>query len=280
MKDIFGSIVAFRNDKNVLSRAISNFLDTDLDTHLHIVDNSPDDSLRDVCAQKNVEYIFNGGNIGFGAGHNTAMRRAMGRSKYTLVMNPDVYFNRGNLEKLFYFMEGNLDVGLVAPKVLYPDGSIQRLCRLLPNPYDMLIKKLNFGILKPFLEPRIARNELRFSGYDKIMDVPYLSGCLMMIRTDILEKTGLFDERFFIHFEDADLTRRVRRSYRTMFYPDATVFHHYAGTNKDMKVFTHLVVSGIKYFNKWGWFFDEERRAVNKEVLDKVQLAAYLSRKD
>lgn len=268
MYDITASIVLFKNDADGLRKCIGSFLNTDMNTYLYIIDNSPTDNLRQICSFKNAQYIFNNANLGFGAGHNIALRRMTGRTKYSLILNPDVYFNKGTLEKLFNFMEEDKGVGLVMPKVLYSDGSLQYLCKLLPNPYDMLIKKINFGILKPLFDLQRARNELRFADYDKIMDVPYLSGCFMFIRTNIFEKTGLFDERFFIHFEDLDLTRRIHKLYRTVYYPEAFVYHKYErNSNKDVKIFKYLVSSGIKYFNKWGWFFDKERKIINKKVI-------------
>jgi len=271
MYDIIASIVLFKNDKDVLTKAIASFLNTELNIHLYVIDNSPTDDLRDICILKNVEYIYNTNNLGFGAGNNIAMRKMIGKTKYTLIMNPDVYFEKGNLEKLFNFMEGNEEAGLVMPKVLYPDGSPQYLCRLLPNPYDMLIKKINIKFLGPFFDPQKFRHELRFTGYDKVMDVPYLSGCFMFIRTNIFEKIGIFDERFFMHFEDVDLTRRIHRLYRTIYYPKVAIYHRYEkGSDRDVNILRHLVVSGIKYFNKWGWFFDRERKNINNKILERL----------
>lgn len=271
MRDIIASIVVFKSAKNDLRRAITSFLSAGLNTYLYVIDNSPTDDLKDACISENVEYVFNGNNLGFGAGHNIAIRKMAGKTKYTLIMNPDIYFEKGNLEKLFNFMEENEDIGLAMPKVLYPDGSLQYICRLLPSPYDMLIKKINIRILKHFLDPQRFRHELRFTGYDKVMDVPYLSGCFMLARANVFEKAGMFDERFFMHFEDVDLTRRIHRLCRTVYYPEAVIYHRYEkGSDKDARIFKHLVVSGIKYFNKWGWFFDKERKIVNNKILEEL----------
>lgn len=251
-----------------LTKAINSFLNTKLNIYLYLIDNSPGDDLRQSCSFKNVEYIFNNSNLGFGSGHNIAIRKMTGKTKYSLILNPDIYFNSGTLEKLFNFMEENKEIGLAMPKVLYPDGSLQYLCRLLPSPYDMLIKKIHIKMLRPLLDLRQFRHELRFTGYNKIMDVPYLSGCFMFIRNDVFNQAGMFDERFFLHFEDVDLTRRIHKLYRTVYYPEAFVYHKYERTsNKDAKIFSYLISSGIKYFNKWGWFFDKERKTINALVL-------------
>ncbi len=270
--DISGSIVVFKNDRDVLERAVTSFLNTALNTHLCIIDNSPTDDLRDICDRKNVEYIFNNNNLGFGAGHNIAIRKMMGITKYSLIFNPDVYFNNGTLEKLFSFMEKNEKLGSVMPRVLYPDGSLQYLCRLLPNPADLLLRKFNVKVLSLCVN-LISKYELRFANYTKTMDVPYLSGCFMFVRTDVFEKIGVFDERFFVYFEDVDLSRRIHKLYHTVYYPEAVVYHDYErGSNKNIELFKYLIFSGVKYFNKWGWFFDNERKYVNNEAIRRLNV--------
>ncbi|MFH1309177.1 MAG: glycosyltransferase family 2 protein [Candidatus Omnitrophota bacterium] len=275
MYDIIASIVAFKNEKDILKKAIESFLRSDLKSYLYVVDNSPTDELRSVCVYEDVEYIFNGNNLGFGAGHNIAIRKMSERTKYSLVLNPDVYFDKGVLEELFSFMEKNEKIGSVMPKVLYPDGLLQYLCRLLPTPVDLLLRKFNNKALNRWVN-LITKYELRFADYTKTMDVPYLSGCFMFIRSDIFKKVGMFDERFFIYFEDVDLSRRIHMLYRTVYYPKAVIYHGYErGSNKDIGHFKCLVSSAVKYFNKWGWIFDGERKVINKKAvknLHKVSL--------
>jgi GT2 family glycosyltransferase len=81
---------------------------------------------------------------------------------------------------------------------------------------------------------------------------------------DALKKAGLFDEQFFLYTEDADLTRRIQKYYRTVFFPHVTIYHHHArGSYKDPRLMLYNIISAIKYFNKWGWFFDAERDRIN-----------------
>lgn len=280
MYSITGSLVLYNNKAEAAQKAINSFLNTELVVKLYIIDNSTDDRQYLVPKDGRIEYIFNKKNVGFGSGHNIAIRKMIGKAKYSLILNPDVYFDKGTLEKLFDFMEKNKEVGFVMPKVLYPDGSLQYLCRLLPNPCDMMLRKTNFKILNPLLNPRKFRYELRFADYNKPMDAPYLSGCFMFIRTEVFEKVGIFDERFFIYFEDVDLSRRIRRLYRTHYYPEAVICHGYErGSDKDMGHFRHLIFSGIKYFNKWGWFFDRERKSVNNETIRRLDVLEITGRR-
>jgi hypothetical protein len=216
-----------------------------------------------------VVYFFNGENIGYGRAHNRVMKESIGNSKYHLVLNPDVYFLNGCIEKLYYFMEQNQNVGLLMPKVLNPDGSIQYLCKLLPKPLDLILRR--FLPLGKIVDNRNKFYELRFTGYNSLMEVPYLSGCFMFIRTEVLAQVGLFDERFFMYLEDTDLSRRIHGHFRTVYYPGASIYHEYEkGSYKSIKLMMYHIVSAIKYFNKWGWFFDRERREINRRTLEKL----------
>lgn len=113
---------------------------------------------------------------------------------------------------------------------------------------------------------------MRFSGYDKIMEVPYLSGCFMFLRKETIEKVGVFDEGIFMYGEETDLNRRIGKFYKTVFYPEVEIIHDFAkGSHKEWRLFKIHVRAAIYYFNKWGWFFDKDRRIVNKEITSKLK---------
>jgi hypothetical protein len=95
----------------------------------------------------------------------------------------------------------------------------------------------------------------------------------MLLRTEALEKVGLFDERFFMYPEDIDLTRRIHRHYATCFYPDVSVIHaHTQGSYKNRKLLWIHLINMAKYFNKWGWLCDSERRKINAETLKSINI--------
>jgi GT2 family glycosyltransferase len=191
------------------------------------------------------------------------------QSTYHVILNPDVYFNKEVIAKLFAYIEVHPDVGLVMPKVLYPDGRLQPLCKLLPSPLTLITRR--FLQFYPSWANRLNHwYEMHFSGYDKIMDVPFLSGCFMFLRLDALREVGVFDERIFLYTEDTDLTRRIHRRYRTIFYPEAVIYHYNERASyKNAVKLMHHVFSAITYFNKWGWFNDYERRFINERILVK-----------
>jgi len=268
---ITSSIVVYKNKTEVLQRAIDSFLDTDLDIKLYIIDNSPSSGIENIYKDKRVECVFSNKNLGFGAGHNVAIRKSRDKSKYHLILNPDIFFERGVIEEIYNFMEANGDVGLIMPKVCYFDDSVQYLCKLLPTPFDFFLRRSNFKVLKTIFKNRLDNYEFKFTGYDKIMDVPHLSGCFMFVRRDVFRKVGIFDERFFMYLEDVDFSRRIHAHYKTLYYPQVSIYHQCAmDSHSNLAAFTYHVFSAIKYFNKWGWFFDKERKRMNKEALRKI----------
>lgn len=263
------SIVLYKPDEVVIE-TIRNLLNTDLSIVLFLVDNSPSEAMEPVLGQllqdKRVHYIFNSKNVGFGAGHNIAIRKMLGFSKYHLVVNPDISFKAGTLERLLDYAESDSQIGMVTPKVVYPDGSMQYVCKLLPTPFDLFARRF----LPSFVSrKRMSTFELHQANYDKPFEAPYIHGCFMFIRTDALKHVGLFDERFFMYPEDIDLTRRVHKLYKTMYFPGVVVVHKHARQSykKSGLLYVHII-NMIKYFNKWGWFFDPERKVVNKKILE------------
>jgi hypothetical protein len=171
------------------------------------------------------------------------------------------------LEQLHAVLELNKSVGLVMPRVLYPDGSSQNLCKRLPTPADILAKRLFAGKLRRLVHRRLSAFELGDMDTKNALSVPFLSGCFMLIRKKALHDVGVFDERFFLYFEDLDLTRRIHGQYDTVYYPGVTIIHrHDKGSYTSMKLLLCGIRSAIAYFNKWGWLFDRERDQINCAV--------------
>ena len=270
---ISATIVTYKNKLHILKQAIESFLDTNLDVKLYIVDNSNDESIRMLCNEVdgNIEYIPTKSNVGFGAGHNVILNDPQKLGQYHIVLNPDIKFKRGVLEELVTFMDINTDVGNIMPKVLYPDGSIQYLCKLLPTPMDWIGRYII--PVKSIKDKLNYKFEMRFSGYNEIMDVPYLSGCFMFLRNEAIKKVGVFDEHIFMYGEDTDLNRRIGNYYRTIFYPKVQITHDFEkGSHKEFRLFVIHVKAAIYYFNKWGWFIDKERRLINQKILSNYKL--------
>ena len=153
------------------------------------------------------------------------------------------------------------------PKITNPDGSTQHLCKLVPTPFDLIARRF-LPLPQSMVRAHQNRYELRCTGYDRQMDVPYLSGCFMFLRAAALRDVGVFDERFFMYPEAIDLTRRIHANWRTVFNPAVSVIHdHGKESYKSWRMLWIHMRSMIRYFNKWGWLLDGQRRRFNRETL-------------
>ncbi len=281
--DVTCSIVTFNSNPEELSRALCSFFSTSLRVKAIVIDNSPDDRLRTLVENQGACYRLSPRNVGFGAGHNLAMRECLNWAKYHLVLNPDAWLESGALERMFAYMEANTRAGLLSPKVLFPDGTLQYSCKLIPAPTDLIARWVLRGVpaklplrrvLEKAITQRLFNYELRTLNLNQVLSVPMVAGCCMFFRSKALAEVGLFDERFFLYFEDFDLSRRAKEAYETVYFPDARVFHRADfGSRKNKKLLTYFIKSSILYFNKWGWLFDPQRRAENLRTL--TQEAGY-----
>nr|WP_276091376.1 glycosyltransferase family 2 protein [Pedobacter sp. JY14-1] len=260
----------YHNDLSIL-KTIECVLKCNLVWTLYLIDNSASDDLRRIVGDSRIKYIFNKNNIGYGSAHNIGIKRSSEAGcAYHLIMNPDITFAPGTLEGIYSFMEQNRDVGSLMPKVVYPDGELQRLCKLLPSPIDLFGRR--FLPNNASLKKRNSKYELHAFSYNDILNTPCLSGCFMFTRVDALKKSGVFDERYFMYLEDYDLNRRIHRHAKTIFYPYAQIVHGHAKESyKNGALLRIHMMSAIKYFNKWGWFFDKERERLNREVLNVIK---------
>jgi GT2 family glycosyltransferase len=261
------SIVTFNNE-DTIEKALSSITGATLTSiRVVVVDNGSCDRTPDIVSDRFPGVtLIRSDNVGFGAGHNKAIDTVKGTSRYHLVMNPDVYFEPGAPEQLVNVMDNHPEVGLIMPKILYPDDSIQYLCKLLPTPFDLAVRRFLPAFLEPLFANRLRSYEMRHKDYDQQMEVPHLSGCFMLLRAEVFEKVGLFDPRFFMYLEDVDYSRRIHDRFKTLYYPGVHIYHQYhKGSYKRWKHLKYHVHSAFKYFNKWGWFLDKDRKDINKK---------------
>lgn len=269
------SIVLYKTNTEDLKKVIDSYFTYQGEKQLFLVDNSPSDELKNVVTtypNNDIYYIFNNANMGYGKAHNIAIRKSIEQGlPYHIILNPDIIIEKGALEKLIDYMEQHPGVGNIMPKIIYPDGELQYLCKLLPSPIDLIFRR--FIPVKKWKDAINKRYELHSFGYDKIMNVPNLSGCFMFLRTEALKQVGLFDENIFMYLEDIDLNRRIHSKYKTIYYPEARVIHeHQKESYKSKKLLKAHIKSAIYYFNKYGWFFDKERVNINRNILEKFNI--------
>jgi GT2 family glycosyltransferase len=261
------SIVLFNNNIDILRVAINSCLRTNLNIKLYLIDNSPTNELNKLVKDFRIEYTHNPSNPGFGSSHNVAIQKAIDLgSKFHFIVNPDISFEDDLIRQMVGYAENDCRIGMMMPQILNLDGTLQNLPKLLPSPVSILIRK--------FKKPEIIYNnfinkyELRAVPKDKIYNTPILSGCFTLLNLDAIQEVGVFDDNYFMYFEDWDLSRRMHKKYKTIYYPLVSVYHGYeSGANKSFKLFKIYIQSAFTYFNKWGWFIDKERRQINEKTL-------------
>ncbi len=250
--DCIASIVVYDTEENILNKAILSFLNTKLKVKIYIINTGT--SKYNFPEDERIEYIHTKGeNLGYAKGNNLALEISE-ESKYFLILNPDLFIIDDALEKLIQFMDKNPIVGITIPKVLNEDGSIQYLNKRHPAIFPLFIRR--------FIPKKIQNNfqnvldiyEMKDFNYEENFEVPFISGAFMLTRKEYLLKVGGFDSRYFMYFEDADLSRKFQTAgFKTMYNSKASVIHIWKrGAHKSKKLTFIFMISMYKYFRKWG----------------------------
>lgn len=266
------SIVLYKTDGDELRRCVTCLRDGGVE-RIMAIDNSPDTSLRALCEELGIEYVSPGRNLGYGAAHNIALRHAIDAdTTYHLVINTDVWFAPDTLPTIVAHMDGHPDIVQLIPSTVFPDGRRQDVVRLLPTPFDLIVRR--FLPSWAFSRSR-ERYLLHMWDQSTELNVAYHQGSFMFLRVSALREVGLFDERFFMYPEDIDLTRRMHRVGRTVFYPGATIVHaHRAASHRPGRMMWIHLTNMARYFNKWGWLRDGERRTINRRIISELNNSA------
>ena len=257
------SIVLYNNTIEMIDNLFESINKISITHIIYLIDNSNTDLLSSFKYFNNVVYIKSNKNLGFGPGHNLAIDAINNKSYYHLILNPDISFENGVIENLISTFEKNLDFGIIMPKILYPNNTLQTCAKLLPRPIDLILRRINPN-------SKILHNyELKSYDYNKIVEAPFLSGCFMLCRTSTLTDLNGFDPNIFLYMEDVDLCRRFNLSgFKTIIYPFEYVKHdHVYKSLLSSSTFKYFIKSALYYFNKWGWFIDYERNKINKKAL-------------
>ena len=211
-----------------------------IQTELIVSDNASEDGSREMVLEEfpAVKLHVNSTNIGFGAGNNRALPLATGR--YVLFLNSDTIVSPCSLEKMVAYADAHPDIGILGPKLLNEDGSLQYSCRRYPQIAMAFFRNTPLGKLFP--NNRFT-NDYLMQDWDHLepRDVDWVSGAALMIRKSLLEQIGSFDEEYYMYCEDVDLCWRANHAkmseetgaqWRVTYFPDA-VIHHLIGKSSD-----------------------------------------------
>jgi len=234
--------------------------------HLALIENSSDRGIaervielgraRFADTRVHVMYLHGHANIGFGAAHNLVLHGT--GSDYHLVLNPDAELAADALVNAIRWLDAHPDVGALAPAVSDGDGQRQYLCKRYPAVFDLVLRGFAPGFVQRVFARRLARYEMRdivdADPPREAVGVPVISGACLLARRDAIDRTGGFDPRFFLYFEDYDWSMRLAHVTRIAFVPSVNVVHHGgSAARKGLRHIGWFLASGARFYSKHGW---------------------------
>ena len=236
------------------------------DAVLILIDNGPgeeyasclNDMLRSpgITASFSETIVISGhGNVGFGAAHNLAISEIS--SDFHLILNPDVIVDRIAISEALIFMEESPDAGVISPMAFDNQEARQFLCKRYPTVLDLALRGFAPAGIQRLFKKRLDHYETRdVCGEENVVEVSIVSGCFMFFRSGILKKTGGFARKFFLYFEDFDLSLRVAEHARLMYVPSVRICHF--GGHAGRKGWRHIFMfarSAFCFYQNHGWKF-------------------------
>lgn len=258
MRKVSAAIVTYNSYEKARETVRSLLLHTKgVDLTLYIVDNNSQDGGAAKLQKEfpSIHVLENKKNRGFGAGHNTVL--PLLESDYHAVINPDILIDRDVLTELADFFDEHTDCGLVTPQIRNMDGSDQQLPKRDPTVLALVGRR----IFQKALSEEVRAYQMLDADLTKPLDIEFATGCFFMMRTSLFCALQGFDTRFFIYYEDMDLTRRARQKMRAIYDPETYVYHAWERSSAhSLWYFLILVVGMVQYFHKWGWVWRRVKR--------------------
>ncbi|MCL1830521.1 MAG: glycosyltransferase family 2 protein [Oscillospiraceae bacterium] len=220
---------------------------------IYVVDNASGDGTAERLRADfgSITVIENSRNNGFGYGHNTVIPLLEDdASDYHLIVNPDILIEDDVVGELAGYLDSNSDVGIVTPKILNLDGTDQSLPKRQPAVTALIGRR----IFRKTLKKQVEHYQMKDCDLSEATAIEFATGCFFMIRTKLFIDLAGFDTRFFLYYEDIDLSKRVKETMKVIYYPYAAVYHAWERSSAHkVKYFLILVQGMFKYFGKWGW---------------------------
>ena len=233
------------------------------DFSIRLIDNSIDSeyavkvqaiiSRLESSGNERIEFEINKKNNGFGSAHNQAIRDA--RSDAHLILNPDVELQEFALYYGMLTLLSEIDVAAVSPNAISTSGAKLFLCKRHPSLLVLCLRAFAREPIMKIFQSRLYDYEMRDAvSANRNTAVPLASGCFMLCATHILQSIDGFDQKFFMYFEDFDLSLRLNKMGSIVMDPRVQIVHHGGSTaKKGLWHFWLFVRSGIRFFNTHGW---------------------------
>lgn len=224
-----------------------------------VVDNDSQDGVEQLIKEKfsMVRFIQTGKNEGMGSGNNAGIKASTG--KYVLIMNPDIFVHADSIQKMYDYINVRSDVGLVAPRLLNADKSLQHSCYRWYNYLTPLYRRTFLGKFK-FAQKDVDRFLMTDWDHATNREVDWMQGSCWLVPKKVFNEVGVFDENFFMYFEDTDLCRRIHNAkYKIIYLATSEVLHLHRRQSADNNVLGVIlnkltrihITSWIRYLWKW-----------------------------
>ncbi|MEA5001347.1 MAG: glycosyltransferase family 2 protein [Endomicrobiaceae bacterium] len=225
-----------------------------------VVDNASTDQTVQFLQKsyQRVNLIKSVKNVGFSAGNNLALK--LSRADFIMLLNSDMELTeKSKIDELIDYIESNPDTGIITPKIMLADGKIDKAChRGEPGVLDAFFYFAGFEKIFPRIKI-FTKYHLLYKDLSSIHEVDAVTGACMIMKNNILQQIGYFDEQFFMYSEDMDLCRRFReKGFKIIFYPYVEIIHHkYKSglSSTDAKIKTkisnHFYKSFLLYYDKY-----------------------------
>lgn len=233
-----------------------------IEKEIIVVDSATQEVTRDLLAEKfpGVKFLANEKNMGFSKLVNQGLTLATG--KYLLIINGDIILQKDSVERLLTFLKEHPAVGMVGPKLINFDQSVQHSFFRFYQPITTFYRRIGFlksaSIIKKELDRFLMKDKM--TSDEKYWEADWIMGSAMLTRKEAVEKVGPMDERFFMYMEDVDWCWRFwQNKMKVIYFPPAEVFHYHGKQSargsflKDLifNKYTHIhIASGIKFFLK------------------------------
>ncbi|MBI2551935.1 glycosyltransferase family 2 protein [Candidatus Uhrbacteria bacterium] len=233
MFDIITVTVNYKMRDKILAMLRLLFRDvqgTNLKVQPVVVDNASRDGLKEALTQEfgdRVVFIDAGRNVGFGRGNNLGLKQF--EAKYYFIANPDLVFLENQPRttlRLYQFMEAHPKVGIVAPRLMLPNGEMQPSCMRFPRFLDQPIYRLGLHKKYDWARRRVEHLHMKDFDHTKTQPIDWATGAALFCRGSVFKDVGFFDERYFMYLEDTDLCRTFWSRGWPVYYKGDVIIQH------------------------------------------------------
>lgn len=237
MKKVFVIVLNWNGKKNTIAciRSLTQMATKDIALSIVVVDNgSTDDSVSTLKKMfSEVIFLENKENLGFSGGNNKGIQYALDQdASYIMVLNNDTIVDKNIVEQFVIGIKSEENLGVVVPKIYFEKGYEFHKSRYNKTEIGRVIWYAG-GIMNwsTVIGSHRGVDEVDTGQYDSPINTEFASGCCFFIKADVFRKIGMFDERFFLYYEDVDLSERIKRAgYKIRYIPDAMVWHKNGGS--------------------------------------------------